>query len=142
MVKKGILLFLVLMLTGCTLTRKEKYPDFKVQFFYRDFCGYCEAFKEYAMPALEKEFKEAIHIEYYNMDDEEAMKMYNDICDQLYFYDENYRGDAPFFVMEGQFAVLGYQSGEEKELIKDIKHALNGEELGSKLSAYRWEFRL
>lgn len=142
MFKKGFLLFLVVMIAGCSLTNKKTYPDFNVKFFYRDSCGYCEAFKEYAIPALEKEFKEAIHIEYYNMDDEDAMMIYNDICDRLYFFDESYREDAPLFVMEDEFALLGYASGEEKELIRDIKHALNNEELGDRLSAYRWEFTL
>lgn len=44
--------------------------------------------------------------------------------------------------MEDEFALLGYASGEEKELIRDIKRALNNEELGDRLSAYRWEFTL
>ena len=142
MLKKGFLIFLVLMIVGCSLTRKKIYPDFTVKFFYKDGCGYCEAFKEYALPTLEKEFKDAMKIEYYNLDEEESLVIYNNICDQLYFFYEEYRGDTPLFVMDNKFALLGYSAGEEKELIRDIQRALNNEELGNELSLYRWEFTL
>ena len=140
-VKKLILLFIcAFCLLGCN--KKEIYPDFTIKLFYLDTCGHCEAFKQQAVPALQKKFKDAIHIEYYNMDEDESKELYHNLCDELYFYDQEDLDDVPFIVMDDHFALLGYSTGEEKELMKDIERALKNEPLGEKLAAYRWEFNL
>lgn len=121
---------------------KEAYPSFTVKFFYLNDCGHCNAFETYTIPLLENEFDEAITIEYYDMDEQENIDLYHEICSKLYFYDLSYVEDVPFFVMDGKFALLGYSSGEEKELVRDIQKALKNEPLGERLSGYRWEFSL
>lgn len=108
--------------------------------FYLETCGHCQAFKENAIPLLEKTFDDAINIEYYDMDNDASQEIYHNLCQQLYFYDEEFLDEVPFFVMKDEFALLGYSEGEEKELVKDIKRALDNQPLGERLSGYRWEF--
>ena len=139
--KKILCVCILFSLMGCR-NKKIDYPDFNVKFFYLDTCQHCQAFEENTIPLLEKEFEDAIHIEYYNMDDESSQELYQQITDELYFYDDEYLNDVPFFVMENEFALLGYSAGEEEELIKDIQRALNDESLGERLSGYRWEFEI
>ena len=76
------------------------------------------------------------------MDEDESKELYHNLCNELYFYDQEDLDDVPFIVMDDHFALLGYSTGEEKELIKDIERALKNEPLGEKLAAYRWEFNL
>lgn len=140
-VKLLVLILITLVIGGCQ-NKKNNYPEFNVQMFYSEDCGHCQVFKEKAIPALEKEFGDSMQVSYYNIDEKSSIDLYHDIIDQLYFYDQAFLEDVPFFVLENEFALLGYSTGEEKELIKDIKRALNNEALGSKLEAYRWRFNL
>lgn len=139
MVKKIIILISVLMLAGCQ--KQENLEDFNVSFFYLEDCGHCQAFKENTIPYLKKEFKESIHINYYNMDEENSKKYYHEIANQLENYDEDLIEDVPFFVLDDYFALLGYGSGEEKYLAEDIRLALKNQPLTDKLELYRWEFK-
>ena len=132
-------MIMMFFLAGCQSSISV--PDFDVSFFYLDSCGHCEAFKENAIPYLEKQFKNSIHITYYNMDEEASVAYYHQICDQLNNYDESLIDDVPLFVLDGYFAVLGYDKGEEKDLAKDIYQALNHQPLTRALELYRWEYK-
>ena len=75
------------------------------------------------------------------MDEEASVVYYHQICDQLNNYDESLIDDVPLFVLDGYFAVLGYDKGEEKDLAKDIYQALNHQPLTSALELYRWGYK-
>ncbi len=128
-------------LTGCSSSPKNKEDTIHMTVFVLETCSNCKAFKEYAIPALEKEFGNQIEITLKDLDEEENGKLYDDITSQLEGYDNVYSRLVPFIVVEDYFAVLAYNKGEEVELIKDIKAARNNEPLGEALSNGRWLFK-
>lgn len=75
------------------------------------------------------------------MDLESSKAYYHQIAGKLENYDNDLIEDVPFFVLEDYFALLGYGSGEEKYLVKDIKLALEKKPLTKDLELYRWEFK-
>ena len=56
------------------------------------------------------------------------------MIDSLQDFDQEFYKKGPFYAVEGYFATVGYTSGDEEELAKDIEKAVNHEELGYELS--------
>lgn len=137
MKKLKILLVLLLILSGCKKKEEEKID---IHFFYLDTCVHCNAFKEIAKPALEEEFGDRLTFIEYDMDDYRTPAVYEMFTEKLEGYNETEQL-VPFIVVDGYFALLMYNEGEEKLLIQDIKAAIKGEELSSYLSEGRWLFK-
>ena len=136
---KGLLCLFLLI--GCSSSKQESIDvDLDVYLFYLDTCQHCQAFKEIAVPALEEEFKDHITFHYVNMDFDGNNEIYDLYTDKLEDYHEDERL-VPFIVVDGYFAILMYNEGEEKTLIKDIKAAINGEELSDLFKNERWIFK-
>ncbi len=137
---KYIKILLVFALMLCLPACKSEQETIHIYMFYLDTCAHCSAFKKIAVPALEEEFGDDLEITYYDMDDEENDDVYDSFTDKLIGYHETTRS-VPFIVVDGYFALLMYNEGEETLLISDIKAAMNGEEMSDYLSTGRWEFK-
>lgn len=133
-IKKLICLLLIVVLTGCTSTQ----PKIFVEVFTLETCGGCQAFKQYAVPALEDEFKSEINIKYYDLDFKQDNEYYQDTISKLIDFNDVYAFKTPLIVVNQEFALLGYNRGEETELILDIQRMLKKEPLGDTLSQGRW----
>lgn len=144
MKKKILFILLSLFLWGCQATSaptKTLKEPVRISFFYIDTCSDCKAFKQNAIPYLEKTFGDSLTIEKYNLDDDTTKEVYDRIVDSLVDFDESKYGMGPFYAVEGYFAKLGYTSGDEEELANDIEKAINHEELGYELEAYRFLYK-
>lgn len=144
MKKKILLLLSVLLLWGCqstpipTKTLKQKTT---LSFFYVETCSQCKAFKKEAIPYLEKMYGDSLVIQLYSTDSKESIDVYNGIIDSLQDFDQQFYDRFPFYAVEGYFATVGYTSGDEEELAKDIEKAVNHEELGYELEALRFLYK-
>lgn len=144
MKKKILLLLSVLLLWGCqstpipTKTLKQKTT---LSFFYVETCSQCKAFKKEAIPYLEKMYGDSLVIQLYSTDSKESIDVYNGIIDSLQDFDQQFYDQFPFYAVEGYFATVGYTSGDEEELAKDIEKAVNHEELGYELEALRFLYK-
>lgn len=137
MIKK--LLVILFMLVGCTTTQVDIKEKVTIQFFYLQTCSECKAFKEEAIPYLEKTFGENIEIHQYDLDDSKNTEIYDSYVDRIEYFDEEFYGWGPFVVVDDYFAVLGYNLGDEELLVQDIIHAVNGEKLCDELEGMRFE---
>ncbi len=135
---KGLICsILMVFLFGCQQSTQTIKVNLEV--FTLDTCKGCQAFKKYAQPALEKEFKDEMKITYYDLDKNE--QYYKELTSKLIDFDEVYAGKTPLLVVNQKFAVLAYNQGEETELVADIHRLLNNEALGEQLSQGRWLFK-
>lgn len=138
--KRALILMLVCGLVGCN-SKTDDTTKVKIDVYVLSTCKVCQSFEENAIPALEEEFKDQLELTLYDIDDEENAKRYDEVTAKLDGYNNQYSRLVPFIVVDGYFAVLNYNLGEEVALIEDIHHALNGEELGSTLAQGRWLFK-
>lgn len=137
-----ILLSFLLVFSLCACQSKKEYPSFTLKLFYYDTCSRCKAFKESAIPALREEFNNQFEIEYYNLDNDDAKSVYDDIINQLDDFEKEYYGETPLVVLNQDWAILGYNGSEEnEELIKEIKRTLDGEPLGDYYAIGRYLFK-
>lgn len=140
MIKKIVCLIMIMVLVGCQSTAKSD-NLINIDVFVLDTCSNCQAFKEYGIPALEKEFADKVKITLYNLDEIEHENYYNEVIKKLDGFNEAYSKRVPFIVVQDYFAVLAYNRGEEVYLINDIKSAINGDNLGEELALGRWIFK-
>ena len=144
---KKILLLLVsiFLLWGCTTTKENATKlnkNVTISFFYIQTCSDCKAFKKEAIPYFEKVFGDQIAINQYDFDDSKnTQAIYDKIVDSLVDFDQELYGNGPFISVDGYFAKLGYTSGDEIEFAKDIEKAVNNQELGYELEAYRFLYK-
>lgn len=136
-----ICLCCLISLSGCTSSRTKNEDKIKITVFTVNTCNNCKAFKEYAVPALEKEFKDQLVLTIRDLDEDNNGDLYDEITSQLIDYDTTYSRMVPFIVVEDYFAVLAYNRGEETALISDIKAAIDGKPFGDTLSNGRWLFK-
>lgn len=135
-IKKIVCLLLICLITGCS----ENKANINIEIFTLETCGSCQAFKQNAVPILKEEFNNQINITYYDLDLKQDNEYYQEITSKLIDFDEVYAFKTPLIVVNEEFALLGYNKGEENELILDIQRMLKGEELGDTLSQGRWLF--
>lgn len=114
-----IILSLIVM-TGCTQEAKELPEPITVEFYSVKTCAECKAFKKNAIPYLKNRYKN-ITIKMYDMDDTKTTSHYDQAIDSLKDFDEEYYGMGPFIYVKGYFALLGYETDDEKTLAKDIE---------------------
>ncbi len=117
------------------------YPQFTMQLFYYDDCVVCNDFKEIALPKIRKAFHDNFIIEYYNLDNPNDQQIYNDVIHNLVDFNQEYYMHSPLITINNEFAVVGYQKGEEKELIKETKRALKHEPLGNFYQTGRYIYK-
>lgn len=138
MLKK--ILIILCLLTACTTTVKldEKVT---IAYFYVQTCSDCKAFKSEAIPYLERRYDDSIEIKQYDLDDSKNTKTYDSYINKLKDFDEEFYGNGPFIVVEGYFAILGYNSGDEEYLASDIENAIDGHSLSEELEGVRFEYK-
>ncbi|MEG0368058.1 MAG: hypothetical protein RR585_14545, partial [Coprobacillus sp.] len=94
------------------------------------------------IPYMEKMFGDQVTIDQYDFDDKEkSQDVYYKIIDSLKDFDQSLNGKGPFISVDGYFAKLGFVSGDEVELAKDIEKAVKHEELGYELEAFRFLYK-
>lgn len=153
---KKILLCLILLVCGC---EKQKSKDvevepFTITFYYLEYCSYCEAAKKYFVPEVEKEFGDAVTFEYVSLDTVEGETAYielmgheengeyiegklKDVPKEV--IDEGVQG--PLFVIEDDYAFLGYDKAYHAAYIEDMYKAFSNQELGNIVSEGRYVFK-
>lgn len=135
--KKIVILFISLViLLGMNFLKKDN-REVNLTVFYTEYCSYCEQFKKYAVPELEKNFSN-INIVYKELYEHQGE--YDDLIAKTENFDENEYLTTPVIVFDSYFMVVGYGKGEEKALKQDIIKALDNKPLGKELELYRWEF--
>lgn len=142
--KKKILYLLCLLLfcVGCQSTKQVQLnKEVTLSFFYVESCSQCKAFKKEAIPTLEKTFGDQLTIHQYDLDDPATAPIYDKVIQSLDYFDQEYYGNGPFIVLDGYFALLGYNAGDEEYLIQDINLATSGKELGYELEGFRFLFK-
>ena len=141
MKKKILLLFVCLFVCWVLSATKTLKQKTTLSFFYVETCSQCKAFKKEAIPYLEKMYGDSLVIQLYDLDDEKTEPIYDKVIDSLQDFDQEFYKKGPFYAVEGYFATVGYTSGDEEELAKDIEKAVNHEELGYELEAYRFLYK-
>lgn len=144
MKKKLLLLLSLFLFWGCQKQKIVAQPlpkQVTLSFFYIETCSECKAFKKQAIPYLKDMFGDTLIIHQYDLDAKETEQKYDQVIDCLDQFDQEHYGKGPFYALEGYFANLGYIAGDEEELARDIQKAVNGEELGYELEAYRYLYK-
>ena len=136
---KVLLLLMCFSLVACSSTKTQ--DKIKIDVFVLSTCSNCQAFEKIAVPALEKEFGSQLELTLYDIDEPENITKYHEVVKNLENYDDTYIDRVPFIVVNGYFALLAYNTWEEKTLIEDIHHALKGENLSKTLEEGRWLFK-
>ena len=86
-------------------------------------------------------YGDSLVIQLYDLDDEKTEPIYDKVIDSLQDFNQEFYKKGPFYAVEGYFATVGYTGGDEEELAKDIEKAVNHEELGYELEAYRFLYK-
>lgn len=144
--KKKILFILSMMLLwGCqndktSIQKITLSQPVTMLYFYIETCSECQSFKETAIPYLEETFGDSLTIQQYDLDDDTAQAVYEDVIDQLYQFDQSLYGMGPMYAIEGYFAKVGYTSGDETYIVDDIQKAVEGKTLSDELSGLRFSY--
>lgn len=134
--KRLLFIFLTIFLCSCNKVEEQVC----LQVYYVGNCGYCEQFKEEAEKYLHKRYQH-LTIEYLDLDEKENLDRYDQVIDALDDFDQSEYRSTPAIVYEPYFMVVGYESGDEKILDQDIRHALKNETYEEAMQEYRWEFK-
>lgn len=122
---KKLLLIFCLFLTACTHT-----SQYYFYIYYAKTCPVCKSFINHVIPSLEEEYGNQMEIIYYDIDEEASIEAYAKTCSLLQDYtvtDDS--GSVPFFVLDGYFAKVGYEIGEQEETLQMIRDAIEGKTL-------------
>lgn len=123
------LLLVLILLAGC-----RHQPQYYLYVYYIETCPVCKSFIRVVIPQLEEEYGDDMAIQLMNIDEEDNIDAYARTCSLLEDYYVNDRsGNVPFIVLDGYFAKVGYDIGEDEEMIEAIHDAIAGEELSSDL---------
>ena len=141
MIKKLILVLFLLLGCAPKVDPIELNKTVELEFYYVQGCSECKAFKEDVIPYLEKTFNDNLVISQYDLDDPNTVVPYDKIVDSLENFDEEFYGTGPFIVLKDYFAILGYTSGDEEYIIKDIVSATKDKEYSDELEGLRFYFK-
>ena len=124
MKKLLILLITCLSLCGC------QNHQYTLYFFYASTCPVCKSFRNHVIPDLKETYHSKMKIVEYDIDEETSMDQYASICSHLkhYHYSDT-SGNVPFIVLDGYFARVGYEIGEEETMENMIQDAIDGKNL-------------
>lgn len=126
---KKILCVLMLLLAGC-----QKQPQYYLYLYYAKTCPACRSFIQHVIPELEEEFGNRMQITKMDIDEEASIDAYAKTCSLLKdYYVNDDSGSVPFIVLDGYFAKVGYDIGEDQQMIQAIHDAIDGQELSQDL---------
>lgn len=126
---KKILCVLMLLLAGC-----QKQPQYYLYLYYAKTCPACRSFIQHVIPELEEEFGNRMQITKMDIDEEASIDAYAKTCSLLKdYYVNDHSGSVPFIVLDGYFAKVGYDIGEDQQMIQAIHDAIDGQELSQDL---------
>lgn len=132
-----IFLLSLILMTGCT-TKAVKLPKpVTIEFYSVKTCAECKAFKKNAIPYLKKKYTN-ITIKMYDMDDTKTTSHYDAAINSLKDFDDEYYGMGPFIYVKGYFALLGYETDDEKTLAKDIELVSNNKKPTQEFASRRF----
>lgn len=122
----------MLVLTGCQKTYK-----YHLDVYYASSCPVCKSLINTVLPELEDIYGDEMLITTYNIDDESSIDRYAKTCSYLenYYVDDS-SGSVPFVVLDGYFAFVGYEIGNQDIVIAMIKDAINGHEIKTSKDVY------
>lgn len=131
---KKIILILSLFISGCVSSQ-----TYHLDFFYASTCPRCFLFKNDVIPKLEKEYQDLM-ISLHDIDNKESLDLYAKTIDLLKDYHvESHSGSVPFIVLDGYFVKVGYSSQEKELLLKNIKKAMNNEQISLSTDYYLFQ---
>ena len=133
MKKKILFILSMMLLMGC---QSSQQPINKITltqpatllYFYIETCSECQSFQDDAIPYLHETFGDTLTIQQYDLDDEATQAVYEDVI-------------GPMYALDGYFAKVGYTSGDEEYLVKDIDNAINDKALSDELSGLRFLYQ-
>lgn len=138
---KKITFLLCLMLVGCSTEKKVDLPKkVTIEFYSVTTCAQCKVFKKNAIPYFKERYGSKVTIKMYDMDAKKTAKIYDHVIKKLKDFDQKYYGMSPFVNVKGYMAYLGYRTGDEEEMAKDIEAAVNHKKLSSALSGHRFSY--
>ncbi|MCI9094120.1 MAG: hypothetical protein HFF36_10125 [Coprobacillus sp.] len=122
---KKILLILLFFIGACSPK-----PQYYLYVYYAKTCPVCKSFMNHVIPRLEEMYESQMEIIYYDIDEEKAIEAYAKTCSLLqnYYVDDD-SGSVPFIVLDGYFAKIGYEIGNQEEMIKLIDNMITGKEI-------------
>ena len=130
--KKKLIVFLALLMVGCSASKKITLKKtVTIEFYSISECAQCQVFKKKALPYFKERYGKKVIIKMYDMD-EESTKPH---------YDEAFYGQSPFLYVKNHFAYLGYNAGDEEWIAKDIEASLNKEKLSKRLEGHRFLYQ-
>lgn len=146
MKKKILFILSMMLLMGC---QSSQQPINKITltqpatllYFYIETCSECQSFQDDAIPYLQETFGDTLTIQQYDLDDEATQAVYEDVITQLDQFDQSLYGMGPMYALDGYFAKVGYTSGDEEFLVKDIDNAINDKALSDELSGLRFLYQ-
>ena len=122
---KKLFLVLFLLLSGC-----QTKPQYYLYVYYAQTCPHCRSFIQVVIPELEKQYGPKMKITTLDIDEESSIESYAKTCSLLEDYVVNEQsGSVPFIVLDGYFALVGYQMGEDQQMLEMIQQAIAGEAL-------------
>ncbi|MEG0368057.1 MAG: hypothetical protein RR585_14540 [Coprobacillus sp.] len=122
---KKLLIVFLMILSACTPK-----PQYYLYLYYAKTCPVCKSFINNVIPELEKEYGSQIEIIKYDIDDESSLEKYARTCSLLkdYYADDN-SGSIPLIVLDGYFAQVGYEIGEEEKMLQTFRDAIEGKNI-------------
>lgn len=140
--KKIICVIVMLCLCACSNTEKVKLKKtVTIEFYSVATCAECKAFKKHAIPYFKERYGGKVKIKMYDMDDDGTKKPYDQVIKSLKDFDENYYGMSPFVNIKGYMAYLGYRTGDEKQIVKDLEAKLKGKKMSAALGGHRYMYK-
>ena len=124
-IKMSIIISLMIILTGC-----EKTYKYHLDVYYASSCPVCKSFINTVIPELKDMYGDDMLITTFNIDDESSIDRYAKTCSYLEnYYVNDSSGSIPFVVLDGYFAFVGYEMGNQGLIIAMIKDAIDGFEI-------------
>lgn len=124
-IKTSIIISLLILLCGCQKTYK-----YHLDVYIASSCPVCKSLINTVLPELEDIYGDDMLITTYNIDDEVSIDRYALTCSYLegYYVNDN-SGSVPFVVLDGYFAFVGYEIGNQDKIIGMIEDAIDGKEI-------------
>lgn len=131
-IKMSIIISLMILLTGC-----EKTYKYHLDVYYASSCPVCRSLMNTVLHELEDIYGDDMLISTYNIDDESSIDRYAKTCSYLEnYYMNDSSGSIPFVVLDGYFAFVGYEIGNQDRVIGMIKDAIEGKTIETNKDVY------
>ena len=114
---KKLLLVFFIFLSGC-----QRHPQYYLYEKKKKTCPHCRSFIQVVIPELEAEYGNQMDIIQMDIDEESSLEAYAKTCHLLEDYVVNDQsGSVPFIVLDGYFALVGYQMGEDQMFLTMVQ---------------------